>query len=172
MKKLMFGMCAASALMLAACGGSEDVSETDEPIVESSLSAEESAEMEAIISSRQAGFKTFGRNMRAINQSLQSGSPDAAVIAEAAATIHETSMGMETWFPEGSGPESGFETEALPAIWENPEGFAEAVMNFQTAAAELDTIAASGDMEAFQTQLRATGGTCGACHDDFRVDDD
>ena len=66
-------------------------------------------------------------------------------------------------FPEGS--EGG---DALPAIWENPEDFAERVQAFKNAAAELKgAVQSGGDIgAAFQT----LGGACKGCHDDYRAE--
>ena len=176
MKKVVFGMIAGSALMLAACGGAEeDVATSDAEAPAASVTTEASAanaEIVAVIEARQDNLKEMGASMRAISESMRSGSPDSALISEKADIIAAHSQTMPNWFPAGSGPEAGVETEALPTIWENPDGFAEAVSNFQAAAVVFQTAAASGDMAATGGALRTLGGTCGACHDDFRVDDD
>ena len=55
---------------------------------------------------------------------------------------------------------------ALPAIWENPEDFAERVAAFQEAAAALrDTIASGG---AVGPAAQALGQACKGCHDSYR----
>ncbi|WP_293608939.1 cytochrome c [Ponticaulis sp.] len=176
MKKVMFGMIASSALLLAACGGAEEEVATPEAeapaATETAEAAAANAEIVAIIEARQDNLKEMGASMRAISESMRSGSPDATLISEKADIIAGHAATMGDWFPAGSGPEAGVETEALPTIWENPEGFAEAVSNFQTAAVAFQAAAASGDMTATGGALRSLGGTCGACHDDFRVDDD
>jgi cytochrome c556 len=176
MKKVMFGMIAGSALLLAACGGAEEEVATPEAEAPASTETAEApavdAEIVAIIEARQDNLKEMGASMRAISENMRSGSPDATLISEKADIIAGHAATMGDWFPAGSGPEAGVETEALPAIWENPEGFDEAVSNFQTAAVAFQTAAASGDMTATGGALRTLGGTCGACHDDFRVDDD
>ena len=69
-----------------------------------------------------------------------------------------------------SRPEAGFKTEAKPNIWTDNAKFAAAAANFQTQAGKLQTVAAAGDVEAIKAQFRATGGTCKACHDVYRVE--
>lgn len=175
MKKIMFGMIAGSALLVAACGGAEEEApvtpEAETPAAEAPAS-EDASPMAAIIEARQDNLKEMGASMRAISESMRSGSPDAELISDKADIIAGHAETIGDWFPEGSGPEAGVETEALPAIWENPEGFQEAVSTFQTAAVAFQVAAASGDMAATGGALRGLGGSCGGCHDNFRVDDD
>jgi cytochrome c556 len=68
---------------------------------------------------------------------------------------------------QGFGP--GTESErALPAIWSDNAKFKAASEKFQTAAAELNKAAQSGNIDTIKTAFAATGKTCSACHDDFR----
>jgi cytochrome c556 len=68
-------------------------------------------------------------------------------------------------FPEGS---IVGESEALPAIWENWDGFTAIVETGKTAAAAGLAAAEAGDAAAYAAALQALGGTCGACHQQFR----
>lgn len=68
-------------------------------------------------------------------------------------------------FPEGSIVGN---SEALPAIWENWETFTGIVETGKTAATEAIAAAEAGDATAYATALRALGGTCGECHQQFR----
>ena len=61
--------------------------------------------------------------------------------------------------------------EALPAIWENPDAFANAVTRFEEAAAALKTVAANNDIESVNSALKDFGDACKGCHEDFRLDD-
>ncbi len=71
-------------------------------------------------------------------------------------------------FPAGSNVgESG----ALPAIWEDAEGFAEAVANMQAAAEAFVEAAESGDAEAIGAAFRNVGMGCRGCHDNYRQQD-
>lgn len=63
------------------------------------------------------------------------------------------------------------DTEALPAIWEDADGFAAAVDEFAAAAAALDAAIASGDSDAVAAAHRDTGAACKGCHEDYRLDD-
>ena len=60
-------------------------------------------------------------------------------------------------------------TRAKPAIWENPEDFAEKLAALRTEAAALSAAAKSGDKGAAVAQFKKTGGTCKACHDEYKA---
>ena len=68
-----------------------------------------------------------------------------------------------TLFPDGS--EGG---DALSAIWEDPEDFAERLASFESAAANLsDVVAAGGEAMPAAMQL---GQACKGCHDNYRAE--
>jgi cytochrome c556 len=76
---------------------------------------------------------------------------------------------LEILFPEGSG---GKGTEALPAIWEQPEKFSEAVAESEKATADLRDAAASGDRKAIMAAFKAVGQSCKSCHENYREEHD
>ena len=68
-----------------------------------------------------------------------------------------------TLFPAGS--EGG---DALPAIWEDSDDFAERLSAFQAAAGNLsDVVAAGGEVMPAAMQL---GQACKGCHDNYRAE--
>lgn len=155
--------------MLAACGSSEDAA------TDTASSAAESAgasEFQAIIEARQGQYKKLGKAFKTISDQLRSGSPDMSIIESATASVPEITKGIETWFPAGSGPESGIKTAALPAIWEKPAEFTKAVGNFKAASMALVAAGKTGDATAITAAFRGTGGTCKGCHDNFKSKDD
>ncbi len=162
----------AAVMMLTACGesgGSEAASEASSEAA--SAQSPDGMTVKEQIETRQAQLEKVGESFKAIVDQLKADSPDIAIIQEAAAVVPEATQGMADWFPEGSGPESGIETDALPAIWENMTDFQEKVVNMQEAAGKLNTAAQGGDMAAIGEAFKNTGGTCKACHDDYRLDD-
>lgn len=72
-------------------------------------------------------------------------------------------------FPEGSGVH---QSEALPAIWEQPDEFKEAVENFVKAAKGIATSAEGGDMSEIGPAMKSLGQACKGCHDNFREESD
>lgn len=160
-------MCVASLMVIASCGGG---SEPADPNAGSEV-LPNGMTVKAQIEARQDGYKTLGKNFKAINDELKTSAPDVATLVPAIAAMLEASEGMGDWYPEGTGPDSGVETEALAAIWEDPDGFSTKIADFDAALAGLNTAIESGDLEAIGLATRATGATCGGCHDDFRLDD-
>lgn len=76
---------------------------------------------------------------------------------------------LEHLFPEGSAVN---ESEALPAIWSDPEKFAAAINTMVEATGEFEAAAAGGDQAAIGAAFRQVGMSCRGCHDDFRKSDD
>ena len=83
-----------------------------------------------------------------------------SVHADALASLAEITP---TLFPPGSG---GDDTEALPAIWENPEDFAERLDAFKEAGAAIRAAAETGD--DVMAAARQLGQACKGCHDSYR----
>ena len=69
------------------------------------------------------------------------------------------------WQAFGAGTEGG---KAQPAIWTEGNKFKAGSEKMQTAVAELNQAAQSGNLESIKKAFSATGQTCKACHDDFR----
>ena len=61
-----------------------------------------------------------------INDEARAGKPDMSAIAAAAARLKTHAAQVPTWFPKGSGAESGAKTAAKAEIWSDAAGFASA----------------------------------------------
>ena len=138
---------------------------TEEPILANGMTPKEQIEL------RQAQLKKMGKAFKTISDQLKSGDPDVAAVQAAAASVPVESAGMEDWFPEGTGPDSGVKTDALPIIWEDRADFEQKLADFRTASDQLAAVAEGGDITAIATAFQATGGACKACHDKFREED-
>lgn len=64
------------------------------------------------------------------------------------------------------------ETEALDVIWEDATGFAAKAQALVDNATTFADAASTGDRGQTLGAFRALGGSCGDCHDNFRVDTD
>lgn len=157
-------ICALGAV-LCACGGEADSAGEGEI-------ATAATEEPAVIGERQKNFKAIGKSFKAIRTQLESDAPDMAVIETAAIDLNGAAIKIEGYFPEGTSVEDGYDTEALPTIWEKPEEFAKAHQMLVDESAEMVTIAQGGDAAAVGAQVGAVGKSCKNCHDNFRVDDD
>ncbi len=162
----------AGLVMLSACGQNDASGENAEGNSEAASAALPSGlTVKEQIDARQTALKNVGKAFKAISDQLKSDSPDIAIIQTAAASIPTETEGMADWFPEGTGPDSGVETDALPVIWESKEDFLAKATDMQEAAANLNSVAQAGDAAAIGEAFKATGGTCKACHDKYRLDD-
>lgn len=158
----------AGLILLSACG---DTGETDTASETANVELANGMTVKAQIEARQAQLKNIGKAFKAISDQLKADSPDVAIIQAATAVVPKEAAGMVDWFPAGTGPESGVETDALPIIWEETADFNEKVAAMQEAAAKLDATAQGGDVAAIATAFKTTGGTCKSCHDKYRLDD-
>ena len=116
-----------------------------------------------VIEDRKANFKANNASMRTIGGALGAG--DFATIAAEAQKIADWAAVMPDYFPEGSG--TG-DTSARPAIWENFEGFTAAAKANHDAALTLLAAAEAGDVNAAKAALGEVGGTCKACHQQYK----
>lgn len=62
---------------------------------------------------------------------------------------------------------------ATDAVWSNAEGFQSKAADFEKVTAELNAAAQNAARaEDVQTQFKAVGGACKACHTEFKAKDD
>jgi cytochrome c556 len=59
-------------------------------------------------------------------------------------------------------------TDAKPEIWKEWAKFEEKAKAFERETAKLADLAGSSDMSGIPAQMKAVGGACKSCHDDFR----
>ena len=64
------------------------------------------------------------------------------------------------------------ETRALPAIWEDYQGFTESADALEEAARELGSAVENGEQQAVIEAIQGVGGTCGGCHEDYRAEEE
>jgi len=122
---------------------------------------------QALIDYRESVMESIGGHMSALVAIVKGNVPytsDAALHARAIEPLAKISGHI---FPPES--QTG-KTEALPAIWEKPEKFKDAMTAFQTAAADLAKVADS-DPKSMAPAVGALGKSCKGCHDDFKKKD-
>lgn len=83
-----------------------------------------------------------------------------------AAGLASTAAELPHIFQEGSAVD---ESEALPAIWDEPEKFAAAIAKIQDTTAAFVVAVEGGDKATIDGAFRDVGMSCRGCHDDFRV---
>lgn len=153
---------AAMALGLAACSGGE-------------ASGDAGATGKAappVIKERHDNFEAIGAAFKAVRGELEKDAPDFALVAAKANDINGRAAKIPDHFPAGTSTEDGFDTEALPAIWQKPEEFKAAAAKLADESAKLASLAGGADKAAVSAQAKAMGGACKGCHDQFRLDDE
>lgn len=116
---------------------------------------------EATIDYRQGLMRALGGNMSASAAIIV----DGADFGDHTRYIVDATRDIPALFPEGS--DFG-ETDALMAIWEDPDRFAELSRENHEAALALHEAAEEGDDAALMSRFRSVGESCRACHEDFR----
>lgn len=84
-----------------------------------------------------------------------------------AETIVRLAEIAEQGYPAGS--DAG-KTKAKSDIWEQPDVFAEEMLQFQDKAKALAKVASSDDIRAYAGAIKDLGGSCKSCHDQFKAD--
>jgi len=102
----------------------------------------------------------FGRIGAVVKGEMPYNKEDVAKNAAIVATLSTL-----PWQAFGPGTEGG---KAQPAIWTEAAKFKAGSEKMQTAVAELNQAAQSGNLESINKAFSAAGQTCKACHDDFR----
>jgi cytochrome c556 len=162
-------LTAAALGSLAACGGGA----SDENTAETGDSAATAdTDTAGVIEERQANFEAIGDAFKAIRGQMEGGAPDLAIVEAQATDINTRAQKVADHFPAGTSVDDGVKTEALAAIWEKPEEFAAASQKLVDTSGALITAAASGDAAAVGEGIKAMGGSCKNCHDNFRLDTD
>ncbi|WP_022695433.1 c-type cytochrome [Ponticaulis koreensis] len=149
-------------LTLAACGGGSEA-----PRV---LTPEEQA-IKDQVDARQANFQDLGAAFKAVGDELRAGRPTSPTVIFSIQAIRSYAPQMQRWFPEGTGPDSGFETDSLAAVWDNREAFEQELASFQSVVSEFSAAAAANDGDAIRAQFRVVGESCESCHERFRAEE-
>ena len=121
------------------------------------------------ITKRRLHMAEMNGAMLNLGKQIADAHPNRAIISAAAAKIAGFAPAIPTWFRKGSGIESGFETEALPVIWQAPQDFTRRALDLQAAARRLQSLARSGDIAAVSAQAKVVDQACVRCHRDFRL---
>lgn len=96
---------------------------------------------------------------------------DEAAASTAASNLEAlTGYAVTGLFVEGTAEGEMDGSEALPSIWEKPDDFAQKYADLGEAAAGAGD-AVQGGLENVGPVVQKLGGSCKACHDDFRAKD-
>jgi len=158
MKKMLVILALAGAGLVAGCGQGEQTA-----------SADVDPQVAALIETRQGHLDGFGEANRNMNNALNAAQPDIEVIRTNLQSIMAVAPDLTSWFPEGSGPESGARTDARPEIWERRAEFEARHADLLAGLQQFSATVESGDIAAIRAGLPVLGETCRGCHMPFRV---
>lgn len=123
------------------------------------------AATEGEVEYRQHTMEAVGGHMQAAVDILRQKVPHTDHLPLHADALADLSEIAPSLFPQGS--EGG---DALPAIWEEPEDFAERLTAMREAAVGFSAAAGSTDKAALGEAFQALGQACKGCHDSYRAE--
>lgn len=124
---------------------------------------------EDAIKYRQGAFTVMGNHFGRVAAMAQGRVPfDAKAAAENAGIV--ATMAKLPFQGFGDGTDKGLPHRAKTEVWKEQPKFRAAAEKMQAEAAKLDAAAKTGNLDAIKAAVGAVGGSCKACHDDFRAE--
>lgn len=134
--------------------------------------AQQAMKPEDAIETRQAGYTYMAWSMGKIKANVEGTYNKDQVILAANTIAAIANSGMGALYVPGSDKTvNGVKTRVKPEFFTKQQEVGKLAMAFNKEANELAKVAATGDAAAVKAQLGKVGGTCKACHDDFRLKD-
>lgn len=124
-------------------------------------------DMVAVLNAREDTMKGMKRAMGELAKMIEGEAPyDAVMAADLAALIERNTRAIPSLFPPGTQIRG---SDALDAVWEEPETFAERAEEANVIAGALvDRVALAQDVEDMERAFKDTALSCRACHKDFK----
>jgi cytochrome c556 len=119
---------------------------------------------------RHEAMETLGKASKSFKRTLDATPLDLTALQQAVPPMFDTTAAKITsWFPAGTGPDVG-KTGAKPAIWQNPQDFAQKATDFETATKQLGEAMTAAKPDQIKAAFGKVQGTCKACHDKYRAE--
>ncbi len=125
------------------------------------------AQAEAAVKLRKAVFDVQNFSFVPMTVFLKGGPFDAAAAVTAAQRIQLTASMIPEVFKFDT-RDAKVVTRARDGIWTSMADFIQKAHDLQTAAANLEAAAKTGDADMTKQAAIAVGKSCGSCHDEFR----
>ena len=126
---------------------------------------------EDAIKARQSAYGTMGWSMARIKANLDGTYNKEDVIKASNVLQAIANSGMGALYVPGSDKGKGWaETRVKPELFTDGAKVGKIAGDFNAAVNELAKVAQGGDAAAVKTAFGKVGGTCKACHDDYRKD--
>ncbi|MBX3635292.1 MAG: cytochrome c [Rubrivivax sp.] len=124
---------------------------------------------EDAIKYRQSAFTVMANHLGRVGAMAQGRVPfDAKVAADNTAIV--VAMSTLPFVAFGEGTDKGLPNRAKPEIWRESAKFKAASEKMAEEVRKLDAAARAGNLDAVKAAMGAVGGSCKACHDDFRAE--
>ena len=158
-RSLLPGVAAAGPLLVAGC--------SDNPKVAADPEIEEAVRV------RQQNFSEIGTLFKNLGDTLKKGEPlqGNPAVQSSVQQLANYARDQKFWFADGTGPESGADTDAKAEIWTDRADFDQKVEALVAETGKLQAVYAEGNDAAFAEQLKTVGVACQNCHKKYRVDD-
>lgn len=159
-RALLLALAVAAALLAAGCGGKPKA------VVD--------PEIEEKVRVRKQNFSEIGTLFKNLGDTIKKGEPlqGNPAVQSSVQQLVSYAKDEKFWFDEGTGPESGADTDAKAEIWTNRADFDEKIAALVAETEKLQSVYAEGNDEAFKEQLKTVGVACQNCHKKYRVEQD
>lgn len=159
-RALLLALAVGAALLAAGCG--------------SKPKAVVDPEIEEKVRVRQQNFSEIGTLFKNLGDTIKKGQPlqGNPAVQSSVQQLASYAKDQKFWFDEGTGPDSGAETDAKAEIWTERADFDAKTVALVTETEKLQAVYAEGNDEAFKEQLKAVGVACQNCHKKYRVEQD
>ena len=125
-----------------------------------------SVSVEEAIQKRISMFKSSGENIKKLSKLIRAGDVSRAIQL---VNFHVTwSEEMPLLFPLGSDASTSNGSDASSDIWDNPVGFKNAIMQYNSKSKELRKSLSVKDSASINQTFESFAGTCKGCHNQFR----
>ena len=126
--------------------------------------------VEDAIKYRQSAYGAMGWSMTRIKANIDGTFNKDEVIKSANVIQAIANSGMGALYVPGSDKGKGWaDTRVKPALFTDGPKVGKLASDFNAAANEMAKVAATGDAAAVKEAFGKLGGTCKACHDDYRT---
>jgi len=126
------------------------------------------AKPEDAVKYRQSAMFVMQQNFGRVAAMAQGKAPfDAKVAADSAAVAEY--MSKLPWAAFVAGSDKAGNTKAKPEVWSDSAKFNAAAEKMQGEMTKFSAAAKTGSLDNIKAALGGVGGSCKACHDDFRA---
>jgi cytochrome c556 len=131
-------------------------------------------EIEEKVRVRQQNFSEMGTLFKNLGDTIKRGEPlqGNPAVQSSVQQLVSYSKDQKYWFDEGTGPDSGADTDAKAEIWTERADFDAKAAALIVETEKLQAVYSGGGADAaFGEQLKTVGVACQNCHKKYRVED-